>query len=213
MKTDPKDSVWAALNHDLFFMRNAVRTLELKTSDKFDIFDPTTQQLLLECREPDIGVLTKAARAMGGRHNVGTSFNLVAGLPDGGSQAFRITRGNISLSLGNKPIDVFDHDNELIGRLKKKVFSFGLKFSFAGNRQHDSFTLEVKSNLLGTEGKFVIDGKEVGGFAAGCNANHAGFFREGNFGRAISISPQVPANKPLRQILLAVGIVFHKIKQ
>jgi hypothetical protein len=47
------------LNRNLFFVKNAVEKLEAKTADKLDVYDPESRQILLECREPDIGALTK----------------------------------------------------------------------------------------------------------------------------------------------------------
>jgi len=52
-------NVWDILNRNLFFVKNVVAKREAKTSDKFDVYDPESLQILLECREPDIGILTK----------------------------------------------------------------------------------------------------------------------------------------------------------
>lgn len=212
-KTKPEEAVWNILNRNLFFVREAIKARELKTSDKFDIFDPDSQQIVLECREPEICGLTKIARAFGGRHDVGTPFDLVANLPAKGQQACRIARGSTTFTLGNAPVDVFDHANELIGRMKKRVFSFGLKFGFVGNRQHDSFTLELKSNFLGNDCKLLIGDKEVGRLVSAWKEDHVEFFKQGNFGYAISITPEVPTNKPLRQVLLAFCVAFHRIRK
>jgi hypothetical protein len=62
-------NVWEILNRNLFFVKNAVARSEAKTSDKLDVYDPESRQVLLECREPDIGILTKIARLCGGRHD------------------------------------------------------------------------------------------------------------------------------------------------
>jgi len=89
-------AVWNILYRNLFFVKNAVKASEAKTSDKLDVYDPQTHELLLECREPDIGILVKVARLFGGKHDRGTPFNLVAIVPGSRQQVLRITRDSAS---------------------------------------------------------------------------------------------------------------------
>jgi hypothetical protein len=100
--------IWDILNRNLFFIKDAVKRSEAKTADKLDVYDPDSRQLLLECREPDIGMLTKIARLCGGRHDAGTAFNLVAGIPSSKEQVLRIVRGNATLTLGGPAIKISD---------------------------------------------------------------------------------------------------------
>src|ERR1035438_9781314 len=103
-----ENNVWNILNRNLFFVKNAVAKREAKTSDKFDVYDPESHQILLECREPDIGVLTKIARLCGGRHDKGTAFNLVASIPGSKEQVLRIAGGNATLSFGSPAVKISD---------------------------------------------------------------------------------------------------------
>src|SRR5438552_3274273 len=98
--TTSTGTAWDVLNRNLFFVKNAVKASELKTSDKLDLFDPETKTLLLECREPNIGLFTQVARAFGGEHDKGVAFNLVGRLPGSGAQAFRVSRKGTSFTLG-----------------------------------------------------------------------------------------------------------------
>jgi hypothetical protein len=115
-----ENNVWNILNRNLFFVKNAVAKREAKTSDKLDVYDPESRQILLECREPNIGVLTKIARLIGGRHDEGTAFNFVASIPNSKEQVLRIVRGNSTLSLGGPVVKISDQWDSLLGKLKKK---------------------------------------------------------------------------------------------
>jgi hypothetical protein len=212
VNTNETESVWRVLNRNLFFVRDAVKRSTLKTSDKFDVFDPETQQAVLECREPEIGGLTKIGRSVGGHHDAGSSFDYFAKLPDDGPQVFRMARGNTSLTLGNIPVAVFDHGNELIGKIKKQAFAIGLKFEFAGNRGNDSFGCEIKSNLLGNDFRLLIGDKEVAHRTSKWKATHAEFYKQGKFTYAISVAPDVPVNKPIRQLILAIFVGLGRIR-
>jgi len=194
-------NIWDVLNRNLFFVKDAVKRSEAKTSDKLDVYDPESRQILLECREPNIGVLTKIARLCGGRHDQGTAFNLVASIPGSNEQALRIVRGNATLSFGGPIVKISDHWDSLLGILKKKKLSLGTKFTFVPEKQGESFILEIKA------GEIFSDDKKVAHFAKW----NSDFFKENKFNYAFSISQEVPANSQIRQVLLAVAFAQHRI--
>lgn len=189
------------LNRNLFFVKNAVEKLEAKTADKLDVYDPESRQILLECREPDIGALTKVARLFGGRHDKGTEFNLVASIPGSKEQALRIARGSATLTFGGPTVKISDHWDSLPGKLKKKNFAIGTKFTFFPEKQGESFLLQIKG------GEIFCDDKKV----AGISKWNSDFFKENKFDCAFSISQEVPANSQIRQVLLAVAFAKHRV--
>jgi hypothetical protein len=203
---------WSILNRNAFFVRNAVKRSEAKTSDKLDLYDPTTRELLLECREPGLGLATRAARFFGGTHDRGTSFDLVAGLPGEGRQVLRVTRGSATLTLGGKPLRIFNHDQELLGSLKPKVFAIGHKFEFNGERGIDSFLLVAKTRLLRGASEFFVGNQPVAWMSGNPAPEHEAFFRDGKFGFSFAIAAEVRANSPLRPVLLAFAIAQHRIR-
>lgn len=194
-------NIWDILNRNLFFIKNAIAKREAKTSDKFDVYDSESREVLLEWREPDIGPLTKVARWFGGRHDRGTAFNLVASTLGSKERVLRVTRGNASLSFGSPIVKISDHWDSLLGILKKKNLSFGIKFTFAPEKQGESFLLQIDGDEI------FCDDKQV---AIICKWDSA-FFKEGKFDYGISISPEVPANSLIRQVLLAFAIAKHRI--
>ena len=186
-------TVWDILNRNSFFVKNVVKAREAKTQDKFDVYDSESRNLLLECREPDIGLVTKVARLIGGGHDAGTAFNLVANVADSDEQVLRIARGNATLTFGGPAISVSDHWHSLLGKLKKKKIALGTKFSFFPHKQGDPFLLQIKAREIFCNDKSVAR-------ISGVNSEYA-----------FSIDPDVPANSQLRQVLLAVGIAQHRI--
>ncbi len=201
--------VWDILNKNLFFVKDAVARSEAKTSDKYDIYDPISGKTVLECREPDIGLFTKAARLIGGDHDEGSSFNLVATLPDSGQQALRVARGNASFTLGGPPVRVSDHRDQLICRIRRKYWTLGLKFSFYHEKTREVFLLHVKISL--GHCNFLIGTKQVATLTRKWESDYRDIFKDMRFAYAISFSPDVPINNPVRQLILAFAIAQHRI--
>lgn len=194
-------NIWDVLNRNIFFFKDVVKGREAKTSDKLDVYDPESHQILLECREPDIGVLTKIARLCGGRHDKGTAFNLVASIPGSKDQVLRIAGGNATLSFGSPAVKISDHWDSLLGKLKKKSLTLGTKFTFVPEKQGKTFILQIKA------GEIFCDDKKVARFSKW----DSDFFKENKFKYAFSISQEVPANSQIRQVLLAVAFAQHRV--
>jgi hypothetical protein len=198
------------LDRDLFFVKSVVKRLEAKTSDKFDVYDPETRRVLLECREPDLGLLTKTARLLGGVHDRGTAFNLVAKIPGTNQQVFRITRGSASLTLGGPVTQIFDHEDKIIGKMKRKNLAWGMKFVLFRQKDEQALVLQIKSWFRRC--KLLIGGTEVAQFTRRWEAGHAAWFRHGRFDYAIAFSPEFPRHSPVRHLLLAVALAWHRIR-
>jgi hypothetical protein len=145
--------------------------------------------------------LTKIARLCGGRHDTGTGFNLVASIPGSKEQVLRIARGNATLSFGGPAVKISDRWDSLLGKLKKKKLTLGLKFTFVPEKQGETFILQIKG------GEIFCDDKKVAAFSKW----NSDFFKENKFDYALSISQEVPANSQIRQVLLAVAFAKHRI--
>jgi hypothetical protein len=190
-------------------VKNAVKRTELKTSDKFDLYDPASRELLLECREPNIGGLTQLARAIGGDHDHGTKFDFIGRIPGTEHQTFRLKRGNTSLRLG-APMQFLDHQNQLIGQMEKKLLTLGLKFAFS-NGPAELFVLQVKAKFLSSTNEILMGNKPVARLVRNWKADHADFFKTGKFSHAISIARDFPVSSPARQLLLAFCAAIHRV--
>ena len=116
------------------------------------------------------------------------------------------------MSFGGRPIRIHNHDQEFLGTLKKKQFSFGNKFQFSGERGNGTLLLEVKSNFLGNTIEWRVDGKLVGVLSRKAQSPYEKYYRQGGFSYSYSIAQEVPTNNVLRQILLAFAIAKQRVE-
>ena len=208
--------IWSILNRNLFFIKDAVNMLEAKKSDKFDVYDPATRELLFECREPNLGTVTKLRRLAGDKYDVGSPFDLVAAVPGAGQQVLRVSRRVGFFSLGSAPIDFYDHADQPLSSMKKSFFTvFAHKFQFFSPQKQLQLELKAKPiialNLSSKASyKLVAKDKELASISANWKGADADFFKQG-FKSAVSIAEVIPQNSPVRQLLLAFVISVDRI--
>ena len=124
------------LNNNTYLVKEHLGLL--KAANNFDIHDPESGEIILECREDSLGIFTKILRFTDYKRN--TPFDIKIRTPDG-SRIIRITRG-VSLFLSD--VKVWDENNELIGGFKQQFFSIGGAFSVFDNKQRDICYLKGK---------------------------------------------------------------------
>lgn len=110
----------ALLSRNLFFIRE--HTGVFKAANNFDILDPESKSLILECREDTLGIFTKILRFTDYKRM--TPFHLTVRAP-GGKTVFEVKRG-ISLFLSK--VQVLGENGELLGSFQQRMFSIGGKF-------------------------------------------------------------------------------------
>lgn len=108
------------LSQNLFFVKEEVGFL--KAANNFNIFDPSTNQQIMECREPNLATLTKLFRFTDFKRM--TPFNIIVKTPDG-QPVMTVTRG---FSLLMSKVEVKDENNKLVGYFQQKWLSIGGKF-------------------------------------------------------------------------------------
>lgn len=124
------------LKNSNFFVKEHVGLF--KASNNYDIFDPNTNQKLLECREPNLGLFTKILRFTGYKRM--TPFDIEIRTPDG-KPVLSVKRG-VSFFLSK--VDVLDENGTLQGHFKQKFFSVGGKFDVLNVAGATVCTLEGK---------------------------------------------------------------------
>src|SRR5437870_4728398 len=127
-------------NRRIFFFQDAVKSSEAKTADKLDVYGHDGA-LLFECREPNLGALTKAARFIGGNYDAMASFNLIAKAPRDGTRLFRIARTTRTFSLGSHVISFFDENDALAGEMRKKWLTLNSKYDITKTRSGGDFII------------------------------------------------------------------------
>ncbi len=189
------------LNKNLFFVKEHVGLF--KAANNFDIYDPQTQQMILECREDSLGIISKIFRFT--RYKRMTPFDIAVRAP-GGSTLVRVARG-VSFYLST--VDVFDGaPGKTLGFFKQKSFTIGGSFDVYNAAGTLAFSLMGK--WTGWEFKFLAGDREL----AKVSKKWAGIGKElfttaDNY--MLEISSSVPANDPVRPLILAAVLCIDMV--
>ena len=109
------------LNRNLFIIKEHVGMF--KAANNYDIYNPQNQEMIMSCREENLGFFTKLLRFTDYKRM--TPFNVEI-KTSSGNKVLTVKRG-ISIILST--VDVFDENDRLIGKFKQKLFSIGGKFN------------------------------------------------------------------------------------
>ena len=187
------------LNNNVFLVKEHVGIF--KASNNYDIHDPATGNILMECRE-NIGFITKIFRFTDYKRM--TPFNITVSTPDG-KQIVRVSRG-VSIFLSN--VDVFDENDQRVGGFKQKFFSIGGSFNVLDKT--DNILCTLKGNWVGWDFKFVSGNDEL----AQVTKQWAGIGKElftsaDNY--VLKISDKVSADSSIRQLILAAVLCIDMV--
>ena len=179
------------LNRNLFLVKEHVGMF--KAANNYDVHDPETGEIIMECREEKLGVFTKMLRFTDYKRM--TPFDVQIRTPDG-QPIVRIKRG-VSIFLSK--VSVLDENDEVIGGFKQKFFSVGGKFDVLDRREQPVCSL--KGKWSGWDFRFVRDGVEF----AHVTKKWAGLGKEmftsaDNY--VLSISEDVPPDSVVRKLIL-----------
>ena len=108
------------LRNNIFFVKELVGMF--KASNNYDIYDPNTNQKIIECREPNLGIFTKIFRFTDYKRM--TPFHVELRTPEG-QNILSVKRG---FSILDSRVEVFDELGQLAGTFSRKFFSIGGKF-------------------------------------------------------------------------------------
>nr|WP_298146313.1 phospholipid scramblase-related protein [uncultured Pseudomonas sp.] len=109
-----------SLRSNLFFVKEQVGMF--KAANNYDIFNPQTNEKMLECREPNLGFITKLLRFTDYKRM--TPFQVEVRTPDG-QKVLTVKRG---ISLFMSKVQVLDEQDQVVGYFAQKLFSIGGKF-------------------------------------------------------------------------------------
>jgi len=133
------------INKNLFLVKEHVGIF--KAANNFDIHDPETGEVILECREPTLGFFTKLLRFTDYKRM--TPFDVQIRTADG-QPVVRIHRG-VSIFLSK--VLVSDHNDDVIGGFKQKFFSIGGKFDVLDKNEQP--VCRLKGKMLGWDFRFM----------------------------------------------------------
>lgn len=183
----------SVLNKNLFFVKEHVKIF--KAANSFDIFDPDTKQIVLECREENLGFFTKMLRFTDYKRM--TPFNMVIKAPNG-QKIVTVRRG---VSFFRSTVEVLNEQEALIGKFKQHFFSIGGKFEVLD--QNDRSLCMLKGTWTSWDFKFISnDGKEFATVTKKWNGLGKELFTSAD-NYILQINSEVPADHPLRELILA----------
>ncbi|MGY8827659.1 MAG: phospholipid scramblase-related protein [Candidatus Latescibacterota bacterium] len=189
-----------ALKRNVFLVKEHVGMF--KSANNYDIHDPQTGNIIMECREERLGMITKLLRFTDYKRM--TPFDIQIRTPDG-KQIVRITRG-ISLFLSK--VTVLDEQGQIIGGFKQKLFSIGGSFNVLDANNNPICLL--KGKWSGWDFRFMAGETEL----AHVTKKWAGIGKElftsaDNY--VLEISESVPTDNAGRQLILAAVMCIDMV--
>jgi len=187
------------LRQNTFFVKEHVGIF--KAANNYDILDPQTKQIIMECREPNLGFISKILRFTDYKRM--TPFEVV--VTAAGKPVVTVKRG---ISLFKSTVRVLDERGTLIGTFKQKWFSLGGAFNVLDANDQPVCTL--KGKWTGWEFKFLQGDKEL----AVVSKKWAGLGKElfttaDNY--VLAINEAVPADSPVRSLILAAVMCIDMV--
>jgi uncharacterized protein YxjI len=188
------------LANNLFLVKEHVGMF--KASNNFDIFDPTSQQKILECREPNLGIFSKLLRFTDYKRM--TPFHVEVTTPQG-QKVLSVKRG-ISLLWSN--VKVLDENDVVIGSFKQKLFTIGGKFEVLD--ANDNLVCMLKGKWTSWSFSFMRGDSEL----ATVSKKWAGLGKE-MFTTAdnymLSIQPTLKSDASVRILILAAVLCIDMV--
>ncbi|MFT5824431.1 MAG: hypothetical protein ACI8ZM_005699 [Crocinitomix sp.] len=180
------------LNRNLFFVKEHVGMF--KAANNYDIYNPETKEIIMNCREENLGFFTKLLRFTDYKRM--TPFNVEVRTPSG-EKVLTVKRG-ISIILST--VEVFDENDNLVGIFKQKFFTIGGKFDVLD--PDENFMFKLQGKWTSWDFKFVKENIEYGHVSkkwAGLGKEM--FTSADNY--MLEINDFVPKGDPIRTLIIA----------
>ena len=188
------------LNKNLFFVKEHVGIF--KAANNYDIFDPDTQDLIMSCREPNLGFFTKMLRFTDYKRM--TPFEVVI-RANSGEKILTVRRG---IAIFVSEVEVLDENDQLLGTFKQKFWSIGGRFNLHGPSGEEM--CQLKGKWTSWDFKFMKDDVEF----AHVSKKWAGLGKE-MFTTAdnymLQIHDTVPEDHPLRYLIMAAVMCIDMV--
>ena len=188
------------LNQNLFLVKEHVGIF--KAANNYDIYSPDSNQIIMNCREKNLGFFTKIFRFTDYKRM--TPFNVEI-TTTSGERLVSVRRG---IAVFRSTVEVLDEKDRLIGTFKQKFFSIGGKFEILDKNERPVATLQGK--WTGWDFKFTKDTKMLGQV----NKKWAGIGKEfftsaDNY--VLQIEDTVSQDDSSRQLILAAVMCIDMV--
>jgi len=191
------------LSRNLFLVKEHVGYF--KAANNYDILDPESSDVILECREDNLGFFTKIFRFT--KYKTNTPFNIEIRTPSG-EPVIRVSRG-VSFFLSK--VDVWDEKGQRIGGFKQKFFTLGGAFNVLG--ADDQPLCQLKGKWTSWEFSFIAGETELAKVSKKWGSLGRQLFTSAD-DYILEISDEVPSDNPVRQLILGavmcIDMVLHE---
>ena len=189
-----------ALSRNVYLVKEHVGMF--KAANNYDIHDPESGEIVMECREDNLSAFTKLFRFTDYKRM--TPFDIQVRTP-AGEQVVRVKRG-VSVFLSK--VEVFDETDRMIGGFAQKLFSIGGAFTVLDASQNA--VCQLKGKWTGWDFRFLAGENEL----AHVTKKWAGIGKEmftsaDNY--VLQISDSVPADNVARQLILAAVMCIDMV--
>lgn len=188
------------LNQNLFLVKEHVGMF--KAANNYDIYDPETNQIIMNCRENNLGFFTKVFRFTDYKRMTPFDVEITTA---SGEKLITVRRG---VAVFRSTVEVLDEKDRLVGTFKQKFFSFGGKFEILDKNERPCATLQGK--WTGWDFKFSHENRQL----AQVSKKWAGMGKElftsaDNY--VLQIEGHVAADSPLRQLILGAVMCIDMV--
>lgn len=188
------------LNKNLFLVKEHLGVF--KATNNYDIFDPTTNQHILNCRENNLGFFTKIFRFS--KYKKLTPFHLeIASVT--GEKIVSMKRGT---TFFRSDVQVFNEKEQLIGLFKQKFWSVGGKFEVTDENGKPVCLLQGK--WTGWNFKLTHDNKELADVSKKWNGLGKELFTTAD-NYVLQIHDTVPQDHKDRKLILAAVLCIDMV--
>ncbi|MCD4779844.1 MAG: RNAase [Candidatus Omnitrophica bacterium] len=188
------------LNRNIFFVKEHVGMF--KAANNYDIYDPDTESVIMECREDRLGILTRILRFTDYKRM--TPFDIQIRTPEG-QQVIRVKRG-ISLFLSK--VQVLDENDHVIGMFKQKFFSLGGAFTVLDASENP--VCQLKGKWTGWDFKFLDGETELAHVTKKWAGIGKEFFTSAD-NYVLQISDCVPTDDVARYLIVAAVMCIDMV--
>jgi uncharacterized protein YxjI len=173
-----------------------------KSASNYDVYDLASGEKLLECREPNLGWITKSLRFTDYRRNTPFDIHIT---DDEGNLVVRVKRG-ISIFLSN--VDVFDGSGVRLGGFSQKLFSIGGAFAVLDNAGNE--ICHLKGKWTSWDFQFLAQGVELARVTKKWQGMGKEMFTTAD-NYVLQISDDLPPGSQTRKLILAAVMCIDMV--
>ncbi len=188
------------LNRNVFLVKEHVGVF--KAANNFDIHDPATGEIIMLCREDNLGSVTKLLRFTDYKRM--TPFDIKVTTPEG-QQLVRITRGTTFI---RSRVTVLDGRDQVVGGFNQKLMSIGGKFDVLD--ENDQVLCSLKGSWTGWDFRFIAGDTEFAHVTKKWSGIGKELFTSAD-NYVLHISDSVPSDNRVRLLILAAVLCIDMV--